>query len=165
MPAAAARRHSYAEYLALEAATEDKHEFCDGIIVAMAGGTILHSVLKTSLALAVGDALRGRDCRPFDSDLHLRVPATSLATYPDLTVIRGPVARDTDDPHAVTNPTVLFEVLSASTAGYERGGWERRGYDLGQAVPLPSVDVVLALDEVYARWRDERALEQATLAR
>lgn len=121
MASTARRRVSYAEYLAEEAASDVKHEFCDGAVVAMAGGTPEHALLKTNLTVLVGAALRGRPCRPFDSDLRVRVQATSLATYPDLTVVCGPLQRDTEDRDAAINPTLLAEVLSPSTAGYDRG--------------------------------------------
>lgn len=121
MPSTAGRRLSYAEYLAIEQASDVKHEYCEGHVVAMAGGTPEHALLKTNLTVLVGSALRGRPCRAFDADLRVRVPATTLATYPDLTVICGPLVRDAEDRDAATNPTLLVEVLSPSTAGYDRG--------------------------------------------
>lgn len=121
MSSAARQLHTYAEYLSQEEASLEKHEFCDGAIVAMAGGTRAHSRMKTNLTVAVGTALHGRPCQPYDSDLRVRVPATTLATYPDLSVICGQAVADAEDRHAVVNPAVLFEVLSPSTAGYDRG--------------------------------------------
>lgn len=121
MPAFAPVRYSYADYVAGEELSLIKHEYCHGSIVAMAGGTVAHARLKSNLMTAVGSALRGRPCQAFDADLRIRVLATDLATYPDLSVICGPVERDPDDRCAVTNPTALFEVLSKSTAAYDRG--------------------------------------------
>lgn len=121
MPAAAVSRVRYADYLAAEEISAVKHEYCDGAVVAMAGGTPLHSRLKTNLAGEIFRALIGKPCSSFDADLRVRVPATTLATYPDLTVICGPLERDGEDRHAATNPTALFEVLSPSTAAYDRG--------------------------------------------
>lgn len=66
-------------------------------------------------------SLDGKPCSSFDSDARVRVPATTLATYPDLTVLCGPVIRDEEDRNAITNPAALFEVLSPSTAAYDRG--------------------------------------------
>jgi Uma2 family endonuclease len=58
----------------------------------------------------------------FDSDFKIRVPETGLATYPDLSVICGAIQPHPEDPHAATNPTALFEVLSESTEDWDRGG-------------------------------------------
>lgn len=121
MSSAAIARVAYGQYLAAEATSDRKHEWLDGAVVAMAGGTPEHSLLKTNLARAVGNALAGKPCRSFDSDLRVRCPATGLATYPDLTVICGPFVADHEDKDAAVNPTVLFEVLAPSTAGYDRG--------------------------------------------
>ncbi|MSP54394.1 MAG: Uma2 family endonuclease [Myxococcales bacterium] len=79
-----------------------------------------HSLLKTNLGRVVGNALSGRGCRAFDSDLRVRCPATGLATYPDLTVGCGPFVIDDEDKDAAVNPTVIFELLSKSTASYDR---------------------------------------------
>ncbi len=121
MPAVGQRRFSYAEYLDLEQASTEKNEYLDGQIVAMAGGTGSHSRLKTNLAKLVAVALAGGRCRAYDSDLRVRVEATGLATYPDLSVVCGPRQPHPEDRHAATNPTALFEVLSKDTAGYDRG--------------------------------------------
>lgn len=121
MQATARRRYTYAEYLALEESTDEKHEFFEGHILAMAGGTFAHSKLKINLTLVVGAALKGKRCQPYDSDQRIRVPATTLATYPDLSVVCGRREPDQDDRHAAVNPTALFEVMSPSTSAYDRG--------------------------------------------
>lgn len=110
-----------AEYLAIERAAVFKSEFFGGEMFAMAGGTLEHSLIATNLARAVGDALQGKKCVAFNADLRIKVEATGLFTYPDLSVICGPpqFVSDTDD--NVVNPTVLFEVLSDSTEAYDRG--------------------------------------------
>ncbi len=121
MPAVAVQRLSYADYLALEATSEQRHEFCEGMVLAMAGGTMAHAKVKVNLTGLMFAALRGRPCQPYDSDQRIRVAATSLATYPDLSVVCGRREPDAEDPHAAVNPTVLFEVSSTGTAAYDRG--------------------------------------------
>jgi len=111
----------YAKYLADEELSDVKHEYCNGAVVAMAGGTIAHSRLKTNLLYRLAAALDGKPCAAFAADARVRVTATSLATYPDVSVVCGPVQTDDEDPNAIVNPTALFEVLSPSTAGYDRG--------------------------------------------
>jgi Uma2 family endonuclease len=109
------------EYLALERAAEFKSEFCEGEMFAMAGGTPMHSLIGANLAREFGNLLKGRPCVPYNSELRLKVEATGLLTYPDLTVVCGALefAEGTDD--TVVNPAVLVEVLSDSTEAYDRG--------------------------------------------
>ena len=112
--------YSYAEYLAFEASSNVKHEFLDGQIYAMAGGTPEHAALAAAVIGLLFPHLRGGRCRAYDADLRVRTP-TGLATYPDVTVICGPRERDREDDQAVTNPTLIVEVLSRSTEEYDRG--------------------------------------------
>lgn len=114
-------RISFLEYLAHEAQADHKSEWYDGAIVAMAGGTISHARLSATVTGLLHAQLRGKRCTPYSSDLMLRVLATGLATYPDVTVICGPPEVDPESAHVVTNPTVLVEVLSDSTEAYDRG--------------------------------------------
>jgi Uma2 family endonuclease len=118
-----ARRPSYtfSDYLRIEHDAGIKHEYLDGQIYAMAGGTPEHAVLAANVITVVNVQLRGRDCRVYSSDLRVRVLATGLTTYPDVTVVCGPLERDPEDHDTATNPTLLVEVLSTSTAAYDRG--------------------------------------------
>ena len=122
MSAPAHRIHySFAEYLSLEAASNVKHEFLDGQIYGMAGGTPEHAALAAALGGLLFARLQGGPCRSYGADLRVRVLATGLATYPDLTVVCGRLERDPDDENAVVNPTLLVEIPSPSTAQYDRG--------------------------------------------
>jgi Uma2 family endonuclease len=112
---------TYAEYAAAEAMSATKHEWLNGEVFAMAGGTPEHAGLAASVIRELGLALRGRPCRVFSSDLRVRVQATGLATYPDASVFCNKLATDRDDPQAVVNPVVLIEVLSTSSEAYDRG--------------------------------------------
>ncbi len=125
-PAAAGR---VAEYRALERGSEIKHEFVDGHVSARSGGTPEHARLAIDLACLLKRGLEGRPCRVFSSELRVRVEATRRATYPDLTVECGPLDSSPDDPNAVTNPTVLVEVISETserTDRIERWAHDRR---------------------------------------
>ena len=113
--------YSFADYLALERSSNVKHEFLAGQIYGMAGGTPEHAALKAAITGLLFAQIRGGRCRLRDSDLRVRVPETGLATYPDLTVVCGPLERHPEDRDAVTNPTLIVEVLSSSTADYDRG--------------------------------------------
>jgi Uma2 family endonuclease len=121
MPAPARKlTRTFAEYVALEAKSETKHELVNGEIYAMAGGTPEHSRLAANVIGELRAALRGRPCVTFTSDLRVRVLATGLATYPDASVVCGRLEVDPDDKNTVTNPVVLVEVLSESTEQYDR---------------------------------------------
>ena len=110
----------YAEYLALEASSNVKHEFLGGQIYAMVGGTPEHAALAAAVIGLLFPQLRGRGYRAYDADLRVRT-RSGLATYPDVTVICGPTERDETDPQAVTNPAVIIEILSRTTEEYDTG--------------------------------------------
>ncbi|MEM1417325.1 MAG: Uma2 family endonuclease, partial [Myxococcota bacterium] len=119
-----ARHHfSFADYARLEERSEVKHEFLDGAVWAMAGGSPAHAATAANVVALLSDALRDRACRVFSSDLRVRVPATGLGTYPDVSVVCDALALDPEDPkgHTVTNPALLVEVLSPTTESYDRG--------------------------------------------
>ena len=119
----AARHHlfSYAEYLERERETGLKHEWLDGEIFAMAGGSPEHARLIAAVTHALSSMVDPARCRVYTAELKIRVAASGLATYPDVTVVCGPLQLDPTDPHAVVNPTVVVEVLSPTTEAYDRG--------------------------------------------
>lgn len=123
-----------------------RHEFLDGEIVAMAGGTVLHAALSAGVLATLHAQLGGR-CRAYSSDLRVRAPATGLATYPDVTIVCGPIETDPDDKDTVTNPSVVVEVLSASTMDY----------DLGEK--FESYRQIPSLKTVIYVWQDRRQFE------
>ncbi len=117
---------SYAEYLALEAKSQTKHEWRGGVVydmeaLGMAGGAPNHAALAIAVAAALSTQLAGKRCRVYSSDLKVRIRATGLATYPDLSVVCGKLETDPEDENAATNPVVLVEVLSPSSEAYDRG--------------------------------------------
>lgn len=112
--------YRYDEYLAALEVSGVKLEYCDGEIYAMAGGTPAHADLAASLIRLLGNSLQGR-CRVSSSDLKVRIEATDLSTYPDVTVVCGERLVSAIDKNAVINPTLLVEVTSSSTEDYDRG--------------------------------------------
>jgi Uma2 family endonuclease len=118
--------YTYAEYLAYEQDCGRKHEFVEGEILAMAGGSRRHNALALRIGAAL-DASRKAGCHAFQSDQKVRVLSTGRATYPDATVVCGPIEGDPADPSGatITNPTLLVEVLSPSTEDDDRSGkWQ-----------------------------------------
>src|SRR6478672_9466212 len=128
--------HSYDDYLRALDVSGVKLEYCDGEIYAMAGGTPAHADLAAAAIRLLGNALVGR-CRVSSSDLKIRVEATDLSTFPDVTVVRGERRVSARDPNAVTNPTLLLEVTSDSTEDYDRGE------KLAHYKQLPGLEVVM----------------------
>lgn len=139
--------HSFADYLAVEEMSSVKHEFLDGNIYAMAGGSPLHAALSMAVGVALSACAKGGRCRVFPSDLRIRVLATGLATYPDVSVVCGPPIADPESADTVTNPTAVVEVLSDSTMDYDLGE------KLDHYRQIPSLKAVAYL------WQKERRIE------
>jgi Uma2 family endonuclease len=139
-------RYSYREYLAVEEVSIVKHEYLDGEIYAMAGGSVLHAALSAAVLAALHAGMRER-CRVYSSHLRIRVMATGLASYADVAVICGSVETDPENADTVINPVALVEVLSPSTVDY----------DLGEKFEhykqIPSLSIVIYV------WQDRRQIE------
>lgn len=112
--------YTFEEYIAFEDGSSVRHEYLDGQIYGMAGGSPQHGALKAMLVGQLVAQLQGGRCRVLDSDVRVRVLATGLATYPDASVVCGPWQLDPADRNTVVNPTVLVEVTSKSTEAYDR---------------------------------------------
>ena len=109
------------EYLVIERAADFKSEFFDGEMFAMAGTSKEHSIITVNLTGEFYAALRGKVCQPFSSDLRVKVSASGLYTYPDLTIVCGPVDVEDEQADVLLNPTLIIEVLSPGTERYDRG--------------------------------------------
>lgn len=118
----AQRRYTIAEYLEYERKAESKHEYHDGLIVAMAGGTFKHALIQSAIFRAAGRQLEGKPCVPLGSDLRIFVPTHRRVFYPDLSILCGPPEFDPSAPgdDAVVNPALIAEVLSPSTESFDR---------------------------------------------
>jgi len=114
-------RLSEAEYLRLEREAETRSEYFDGEVFAMAGGTRAHSLIATNLAGELRSRLEATDCVAYNTDLRVKVEATGLLTYPDVSVVCGEQRFLDDQEDTLLNPTVIIEVLSDSTEAYDRG--------------------------------------------
>lgn len=114
---------SFDEYLRIEGDSPVRHEYFDGVVWAMGGGTDEHAALAANVIRILGNELLGKPCRVYTGDLRIRVRATGLATYPDASVICDRVQMDSADPKRTTalNPKVVVEVTSPSTEKYDRG--------------------------------------------
>jgi Uma2 family endonuclease len=113
--------HTYEEYLGALEMSDVKLEYCDGEIYAMAGGTPSHADLAAAVIRLLGNALEGGDCRVSSSDLKVRIEATGLSAFPDVSVACGERRFAAIDKNALITPTLLVEVTSNSTEDYDRG--------------------------------------------
>src|SRR5258708_21132881 len=115
-------RYTYADYVAIEATSCSKPEFLGGEIYAMAGGSEEHSALAAEMLRALGNLLGDLPCRVHTSDLRVYVEAAGLATFPDGSVICGPLQQHDPSPTATAlNPMILVEVTSDSSEDYDTG--------------------------------------------
>jgi Uma2 family endonuclease len=115
------RRYSPEEYLEREVASDIRHEYLDGEIVPMTGGTPNHNQIMLNLAGALNFVLRQQPYRVFAADQRLWIPESDNYTYPDVMVVEGELAYKPGRKDTITNPILIMEVLSASTRTYDRG--------------------------------------------
>ena len=112
--------NTYEDYLRALELSELKLEYCEGEIYARAGGSPTHARLAAAVTRLLGNAVTGQ-CVVFSSDLKVRIEATDLSTFPDVTVVCGEQEVSSIDRNAIVNPTLLVEVTSHSTEDYDRG--------------------------------------------
>jgi len=117
------RVFTVAEYLELENDADERHEYQDGEILAMPGGSPEQSFIIANFVREAGNALKGKPCRVAVSNLRVRIAHKLRYVYPDASIICGPLQFDPQDlrRHTILNPKVIIEVLSPSTENYDRG--------------------------------------------
>jgi Uma2 family endonuclease len=152
------RYYTPEEYLTLEDAALEKHEYYDGRIYAMTGATLNHAQITMNVQLQLGMQLRGRPCRLFNTDVKVLVSETGLYTYPDASALCGEPRFQEADSAILLNPSVIVEVLSPSTESYDRG----EKYTHYKRVPSLREYVLVAQDRVRVERRtrgDDAAAE------
>lgn len=121
MSAHAQFRLSEEEYLEIERKSEFRHQFYDGVMYAMSGGSPAHAFIIMALGSELRNAFKKRPCQVAGSDLRVRVSRGGLYTYPDVVVICGDLEFADKRKDTLVNPTFLIEVLSPSTEAHDRG--------------------------------------------
>ncbi len=143
------------EYLAFERSAKERHEYADGEIFAMSGGTLEHSLTAANLGGELGTALERRPCRVLNSNMRVRIPERNHYVYPDGVVVCGKPLFDDEVRDTLMNPVLVVEVLSDSSERYDRGD------KFAQYRSLPSMkEYVIASQkeprlEVFTRQADE----------
>lgn len=122
---AAAQEKVYTEedYLVLEESAQEKHEYYNGKIITMPGGTLNHNLIAANVLLSIKLALRqlNKKCLVLGSDMKIRISEENLFVYPDAVVICNQPIFYKDRKDVIINPLVIIEVLSKSTEAYDRG--------------------------------------------
>lgn len=136
------------EYLVWERQQSERHEFYAGEVFSQAGGTRRHSLIGTNVLGEIRQLLKGRDCQAHGSDMRVHIEATGYHAHPDVSVVCPPVQGASED--VISNPVLIVEVLSPSTADFDRGG------KFGHYRQINS------LKEYLVFWQDEAKVEQHT---
>ncbi|TAG22395.1 MAG: Uma2 family endonuclease [Oscillatoriales cyanobacterium] len=165
------------EYRAMEETAEERHEYCNGEIIAMPGGSEVHSAIACNLLIHLGFLLRDTDFRLYNSDLRVWIPEYNCGTYTDLMVVNGEPEFHGSRTDEILNPLLIVEVLSPSTEAYDRGEkfrkfsqaepyieqyhnldrpsgdrWQWQVYDgIERAIVLHSLNIELPMAEIYRR--------------
>jgi len=108
------------DYLIFERTSDSRHEFLDGEVYQMAGESLPHSRICVNLSGEVRNQLKGKNCEALSPNMKVRTSTASLFSYPDLTIVCGEPQFHDRKKDVLTNPRVIFEVLSPSTAEYDR---------------------------------------------
>ena len=169
------------EYFAWEEQQELRHEYLNGEIYAMTGGTVNHSEIASNFNFLLKAHLQNSNCRVLNSDARLNIHESKDYVYPDLSVTCDD--RDRLTPQYISHPCLITEVLSPSTAAYDqtgkfklyrrspslinyvlinseaievdvyhindRGRWEILNYLPGDTVELESINLTLAIEQIY----------------
>ncbi|RDC64608.1 Uma2 family endonuclease [Adhaeribacter pallidiroseus] len=109
------------EYLAAEREADFKSEYYQGEVFALAGAGNNHNLITANLIISLGTSFKGRNCRVYPSNMRLHIPLNGLYTYPDVLAVCGEKQFLDEKKDTLLNPVLIVEVLSPSTAGYDRG--------------------------------------------
>lgn len=138
-----------AAYLAWEEAQPERNEYIAGEVFAMVGVRQSHNVATLNLATILRRELKGSPCRVFVESVKTRVEAADCFFYPDVVVTSDP--RDRQTPDYISHPTLVVEVLSDSTAAFDRGAKFAAYRKLESLQEYVLVDVAAQRVEVFRR--------------
>ncbi len=139
------------EYLEMEAVSPVKHEYFDGEIFQMAGASYEHNLVSGNIYASLHLQLRKRDCTPFQNDMRLLVEKPGLYTYPDVMVVCGkPEIKKYKGLDNILNPILIVEVLSPSTADYDKGA------------KFEQYRTIESLREYVLVWQDKKRVARYT---
>jgi Uma2 family endonuclease len=151
--ATSVRRYTLEEYLAMEPEGKVRHEFINGEVFAMVGASLRHNLIVTNWVAALHAHLRGTSCQVVANDRKVLIAAVDRVYYPDVMVRCDDASNNIDD-YTETNPLLIVEVLSSSTAAVDRRQ-KRLDYQMLDSLQdYVLVDQTTATVEVYSRQRE-----------
>ncbi len=151
---------SVEEYLAGERTSPTKHEFLAGQAYALAGASRNHNLIVANLIAELHSQLKQRACTVFPSDLRIKISATGLYTYPDVSVVCGETWFDDSHQDTLLNPTIIIEVLSPSTEHYDRGG----KFQHYRQIPALREYLLIAQDPYHIEYYSRQSANQWLLS-
>ena len=123
MSALPKQKYTIEEYIELEKSSEERYEYFDGEVFAMAGGSLEHAIMATNISGAINNKLGEKKCRAINSDVRVKVPTALPYRYPDVTVVCGePSTEKYLGQVMLVNALVIIEVLSPTTKDYDKDG-------------------------------------------
>lgn len=146
------------DYLAQEVLAETRNEYRNGVVVPMTGGTPEHNEIASVLNALLRTALKGQGYSIFVADQRLWIPEPNLYTYPDVMVAKRPIERKPDRTDTVMNPILIAEVLSKSTATYDRTEKFAAYRTIASLQNYLLIDQYQPHVELYARTGDQQWL-------
>ncbi|MEZ4848488.1 MAG: Uma2 family endonuclease [Bacteroidia bacterium] len=143
-------------YIQMEAESDLRYEYYDGLILAMAGGDPNHGKIAVNVSTALHIAIRSKkkDCEIYNSDVKVAINSANRRCYPDISVVCGPTERDSKESRAITNPILIVEILSESTELLDRGEKFRAYRQLPSLREYMLVSQDKALVEVFSLTED-----------
>lgn len=143
------------EYREMEETAEERHEYGDGEIIVMTGGSEIHSAIASNILIYLGFLLRDTDFRFYGGDLRVWIPNFNHGTYADVLVINGEPEFNNNRTDEILNPLLIIEVLSPSTEGYDRGDKFRKYRSLPSFCEYVLVSQAEAYIEQYYKQEEE----------
>lgn len=141
------------DYLALERASELKHEYRNGEMIPMTGASRWHNLIMTNFIATLHHQFRKRPCEIYPSDMRVKVSHTGLYTYPDIVVVCDAPELEDDYKDTLLNPSVIVEVLSKSTESYDRG----EKFEHYRTLATLTDYILVAQDRVHVEHYQRRA--------
>lgn len=140
-------------YFQLDERTEEKLEFYDGEVYALAGGSLQHGILCGNIFAELRSALTKGEtaCQAFNSEVRIQIEAVNAYVYPDTSIACPPLKTVAEPAEAITNPILIVEVLSPSTESYDRGGKFHRYRQLDTLQEYVLIDSQSYTVETYRR--------------
>jgi Uma2 family endonuclease len=128
------------EYLQMERASEEKHEYYDGYVITLTGARLKHNQIAANLLVDIGSYLKGKECQVLPSDMRVATPNRDAYIYPDASIVCGDPQLEDDQFDTLLNPSVVFEIWSPSTQKNDVG------YKLIYYQHIPSLKEYIMID-------------------